>query len=194
MTGISYETVYHEFDSKLRKFISNRISDRDLTEDILQNVYIKLHANINRLNDINHITAWLYKVTRNAIIDEHRRARPTFELTDDFASPPNESPDLTAELASSVHMMLDCLEEDDRRVLLLADIQKMKQKNLAQELGISYSGAKSRVQRARQKLRKAFLDCCHFEFDHMGRAMGFQSNCDDCGNEEQNDNCTNESC
>lgn len=190
MTNLSYETIYHEFDSGLRKFVFSRVSDRDLTEDILQNVYIKLHNNINELADINHITAWLYKVTRNAIIDQHRRTRTTFELTDDIAISPHEPPDLLTELASSVHRMLDCLDEDDRRVLLLADIQKLKQKDIAQELGISYSGAKSKVQRARQKLRKAFLDCCHFEFDHMGRAMDFQSNCDNCGNEKQQDDCS----
>lgn len=194
MTSISYETVYHEFDSSLRKFVLSRVSDRNLTEDILQNVYIKLHNNINKLEDINHITAWLYKVTRNAIIDEYRRNRPTIELTEDFAAPSYEEPDLTSELSSSVHGMLDCLDEEDRSALLLADIQRLKQKDLARELGISYSGAKSRVQRARQKLRKAFLECCHFEFDHMDRAMDFQSNCDNCENEEREDDCSSETC
>ena len=54
------------------------------------------------------------------------------------------------------------------------------QPEMAARLGISISGAKSRVQRAREKLKEALLDCCHFEFDRYGRMIDYHANCPEC--------------
>jgi RNA polymerase sigma-70 factor (ECF subfamily) len=50
----------------------------------------------------------------------------------------------------------------------------------AAKLNISVSGVKFRVQRAREKLKDAFLDCCHFEFDRYGRVIDYYANCPEC--------------
>jgi RNA polymerase sigma-70 factor (ECF subfamily) len=191
---VSLETVYRDFDSGLRKFIRRRINDKDASEDILQEVYIKIHDNIGNLRDTKRLSFWIYQITRNAIIDQYRRDRPGAKLTEDLTAPQIEEPDLYAELASSVRGMLDCLPADYRQALLLADLQGMKQNEVARHLGLSLSGAKSRIQRARQKLKQAFLDCCHFEFDHNGRLMDFQSNCDRCADRQSQSTCKDESC
>ena len=192
--AVSFETVYRDFDSSLRKFIRRRIDDKDTSEDILQEVYIKIHGNIGNLRDTKRLSFWIYQITRNAIIDQYRRGRPGTQLTEDLTAPQIEEPDLYAELASSVRGILDCLPADDRQALLLADLQGMKQSEVARHLGLSLSGAKSRIQRARQKLKQAFLDCCHFEFDHSGRLMDFQSNCDRCANRQTQSTCKDEPC
>ena len=186
--------VYHEFDNSLRKFIRGRVTDKDMAEDILQDVYLKIHNNIGQVRDADRLTSWVYQITRNTIIDQYRRARPEADLEDIFAAPQVTEPDIFTELAASVRTMLSCLPPSSRQVLELVDLRGMKQEEVASQLGLSLSGTKSRIQRARQKLKQAFLDCCHFEFDHNGRAMDFQPNCDHCAEHSSVSGCNNESC
>jgi RNA polymerase sigma-70 factor (ECF subfamily) len=76
--------------------------------------------------------------------------------------------------------MLRCLPRKYRQALELTEMQGFSQTELAARLNISVSGAKSRVQRAREKLKEALLDCCHFEFDRYGRVIDYHANCAEC--------------
>lgn len=73
-----------------------------------------------------------------------------------------------ADLAPSVRAFLACLPGKYRQALIMVEYQGLKQHEIAERLGISLSGAKSRVQRGREMIREALLDCCHFEFDRHG--------------------------
>lgn len=188
------DMIYHDFNDSLIMFIRSRVDDYDLAEDILQDVYLKIHSNIGSVRDTSRLTSWIYQITRNAIIDQYRRAHPQSELQEDCIAPQVEDPDIYVELASSVRDMLNCLPASDRQALELADLHSIKQDEIAKQLGISLSGAKSRIQRARQKLKQTFLNCCHFEFDHHGRVMDFQSNCDHCADESSSSSPKDDSC
>lgn len=192
--NLNLELVYHEFDNNLRKFIHRRVFDADASEDILQDVYLKIHDGIDKLREPERLTPWVFQIARNAIVDHHRRSHPESDLEEDLVALPTDEPDLYAELASTVHGMLACLPMHYRKALELADLQGMKQDDVAKILGLSLSGVKSRVQRARQKLKQAFLACCHFEFDHNGRAVEFQSNCGHCSENRSDDGCVDQSC
>jgi RNA polymerase sigma-70 factor (ECF subfamily) len=63
----------------------------------------------------------------------------------------------------------------------LTEYQGLSQKQLAERMGISLSGAKSRVQRAREKLRDMLLRCCHFEFDRRDHIVNYEQRCCCCG-------------
>ena len=67
--------------------------------------------------------------------------------------------------------MLDQLAPADREAILLTDVGDATMTEAAQRLGLSVPGAKSRVQRARSRLRKMFIDCCRVELDAAGRAI-----------------------
>lgn len=185
------ETIYTDFHSKLHNFIAGRVSDPDTAEDILQNVYLKIHANIGGLRETDRLQSWVYQITRNAIIDHYRRARPQEELSDSLASSHDDEPDAVSQLASSVKGMLHCVPDKYREALELTELQGLSQVELATRLDITVSGAKSRVQRAREKLKEAFLDCCHFEFDHLGRVVDYHPNCEKCADPNYPNNCNN---
>jgi RNA polymerase sigma-70 factor, ECF subfamily len=174
------ETIYQDFHSKLYHFIVGRVSDPNAAEDILQDVYLKIHSNIDHLRASDRLQSWIYQITRNAITDYYRRVRPHDELPESLASPHPEEPDALAELTASVQGMLNCLPEKYRQALEMTDLQGLSQTELATRLNISVSGAKSRVQRAREKLKEAFLDCCHFEFDRLGRVIHYEPKCSHC--------------
>jgi len=178
----TFETIYQDFHSKLYHFIVSRVSDPDTAEDILQDVYLKIHSNIDDLRESDRLQSWIYQITRNVIIDHYRRLRPQDGLPESLASPPDDEPDALSELTASVKGMLNCLPDKYRQALELTELQGLSQVELAARLNISVSGAKSRVQRAREKLKEAFLDCCHFEFDRLGQVIDYEPNCSHCAN------------
>lgn len=174
------ETIYSDFHRKLYRFIAGRVSDPDDAEDILQDVYLKIHAHISSVREADRLESWVYQITRNAIADHYRRARPQVELSEMLPAMAPEGSDAIQDLAQSVQEMLNCLPEKYRQALVLTELQGMTQVEMAGRLGLSVSGAKSRVQRAREKLREAYLDCCHFEFDRLGMVIDYQPRCEQC--------------
>jgi RNA polymerase sigma-70 factor (ECF subfamily) len=182
--SVPLETIYNDFHAKLHRFIAGRISDSDTAEDILQDVYLKIHTHIDGLRETDRLESWIYQITRNAIVDYYRRARPQDELPETLASPFDEEPEAVSELAPSVRGMLGCLPDAYRQALELTEFQGLSQVELASRLNISVSGAKSRVQRGREKLKEAFLDCCHFEFDRLGKLMDYRPKCDQCAGDQ----------
>jgi len=177
---MTFEKIYLEFETKLRYFILGRISDPELAEDILQDVFLKIHSNIGSVKDSEKLESWIYQITRNAIIDSYRRSRPEDELSESLPALQEEEPDAAVDLAASVQEMLNCIPAKDKQALTLTEIQGMTQTEMANELGITVSGAKSRVQRAREKLKDAFLDCCHFEFDRFNKVIQYEPKCSHC--------------
>jgi RNA polymerase sigma-70 factor (ECF subfamily) len=76
--------------------------------------------------------------------------------------------------------MVDRLPEPYREAIILTEYEGRTQKELAEYLGISLSGAKSRVQRAREKLKIMLLECCYFEFDRRGKVIDYHSRSEPC--------------
>jgi RNA polymerase sigma-70 factor (ECF subfamily) len=79
-----------------------------------------------------------------------------------------------AEAAACLGALLDELPESDRQALSLTIREGLQQKELAARLGLSVSGAKSRVQRARSRLKALFLACCEVEFDRRGNLLNYR--------------------
>ena len=90
--------------------------------------------------------------------------------------------DATAEVGSWVSLFIKGLPEKYQEAIFLSEIKGMSQKDLATHLGISYAGAKSRVQRAKEKLKNLFTDCCHIQTDGYGNIIEYQSKntCKNC--------------
>ena len=166
--------IWEAFSSQLRRFIGSRIVDESLVDDILQDVFIKIHSRIDTLKDDGKVESWIYQITRNAIIDYYRRQKLTLDVSQSVPPidiMPYDTPH--QEIASGLKLMIDDLPEKYRQALLLTEYRGFTQKELAQHLGMSVSGAKSRVQRARQKLKDLLMQCCHFKFDRYGTIIEY---------------------
>jgi len=179
------ESVWTAFDAGLRGFIRSKVRDPHAAEDILQEVYLRIHAHIGGLRDEERVQSWVYQVARNAVSDHYRRLRPTTPLSHAMLQPnPAADENVALALAGSVRRFVDALPPDSREALVLTEFQGLTQVQLAARLGISVSGAKSRVQRARRQLKAALLACCHFELDRRGSVVDYQprdSCCVYCG-------------
>lgn len=168
--------IWEKFNIPLRKFIIQRVHQSDV-EDILQNVFCKIHNNIDQIRNQNKIHAWVYQIAHHAIIDYYRSREVTVELSmvnADTVTPNPTDSHITHEIADCLTAMIDSLPEKYQEALLLTEFENLTQKELSERLGLSISGAKSRVQRARKKLQKVLLDCCHIEFDHSGNIADYR--------------------
>ena len=151
------DAVWAAFSGRLRGFIAKRVREEVDIDDILQDVFAKIHAGLGDLKDGEKLEAWLFQVARRAVIDHYRKRR-LVELPEEVAE--KASPrDISAEVASWLDPMMSLLTEEDREALRLTDLEGLSQKDLAARLDLSVTGAKSRVQRARVRLKEALLDC-----------------------------------
>jgi RNA polymerase sigma-70 factor, ECF subfamily len=177
------ERVWDTFHVPLQQFIRRRVSDDATAEDLLQDVFLKIHQHVETLKDVKKLESWIYTLTRNAIIDYYRSTRQTTSLdVPEALQLPEDLPDedVVSELFPSVRAMVRSLPAQDRQALILTEYQGLTQKELAERLGLSLSGAKSRVQRARAKLKQQLLACCHFELDRRGHVIDYQPRCACC--------------
>ncbi|QBD82776.1 RNA polymerase sigma factor SigZ [Ktedonosporobacter rubrisoli] len=181
--GIATEQVWEAFHTPLLQFIRKRVADSGTAEDLLQEVFLKIHQQVETLKEVKKLESWVYQITRHAIIDYYRSTRPTTRLEEpEVKALPEALPDddIVSELFPCVRAMINNLPEPDRQALVLTEYQGLTQKELSARLGLSFSGAKSRVQRAREKLRQMLLACCHFELDRRGHIINYQSRCHCC--------------
>ncbi len=182
MQRISVEHIWDEFHIPLSRFIRRRVPDDATADDVLQDVYVKINQHLHTLRQDAQLRAWVYQIARNAIIDFYRHQKPqvTLDAVLDLPDTPDETDDLTLRLTHSIQNMLKVLPDDYQQALILTEYEGLSQKELANRLGLSLSGAKSRVQRARKMLRELLLACCHFHFDRYGTVIDFQGRCTCC--------------
>jgi RNA polymerase sigma-70 factor (ECF subfamily) len=175
------EELWSRYCCRLLAFIRKRVADEHDAEDLLQEAFIRIHNGLCCLREWNRLESWVYQVTRNLVVDYYRRRRPSSEIPEDL--PAEEIPleeDPAARLAGSLKEMMEELPEPYRQALVMTEYEGLSQKAMAEALGISVSGAKSRVQRARARLRDMFLACCHFELDRRGRIIDYHRRCCCC--------------
>jgi len=175
------ETIWTTFSERLRRFIQVRVEDADDAEDLLQETFVRIHTRIDTLEDDTRLTAWVYQIARNIIIDYYRSRRNNLPLTDTIPVMPEfDDPSAEAEIAVGLREMVAELPDKYRQAIMLTEFRGLKQIELAEQLGISVSGAKSRVQRGREMLRQSLLECCHFEFDRLGGMISYTPRPDCC--------------
>ena len=169
----------------LRGFVAARVGDPELAADISQDVVVRSIAS-GALDRVDDVSAWLYRVARNAIID-HYRTRRRFDGDVDLDRWPapdasgNLPNDATRELARCLQPMLGRLHPTARDALTRVDLDGQTHREAAEQLGISVSGMKSRVQRARRELREHLTACCRVRTDTTGAVADYAPNGGPCG-------------
>ena len=175
------ESMWRVYRRQLLGFIRRYVDDDATSEDLLQEVFLRMHRNPYVPANPR---AWLYKVTRGAIADHFRARRPMDVLPDGLTAPEPERSELAVrELAECLRPMIERLPEPYREAVYLSEVEGWTQKDVAKRQGVSLPGAKSRVQRGRARLNKMLTDCCTVEQDRAGRIRGYEPNastCKDC--------------
>jgi len=178
------ESLYEQMHHSLVQFVCRRVPTCEDAEDIVQDVFLKIHHNLDTVREMDRLEGWVYQISRNSVVDYYRKNRPEVDLPDLLTEDPMPEPDAAESLLPAMRETVDSLPPLYREAIWLTEYQGLSQVEMANRLGISISGAKSRVQRARQKVKDLLLECCHFEFDRRGKILEYRERCcacDTCG-------------
>ena len=175
---MTHTTQYKMIDlaDPLRRFVRQRVNDPHAVDDIVQDVLLKALANRESIPSDERLAAWMYRTARNAIVDRYRSRKAEPIVEDSIAAHDDEQSMVVTELAACLAGMVNRLDPPYRDALKLADLRGLSQRQIADQMQISLSGAKSRVQRARQQLHAIFAACCDVHRDARGSVVGFEPN------------------
>lgn len=165
--------AWQKHESELRRYLRHRTGSDAEGDDLLQEVFLRALRQKNGLCGIDNPRAWLFATARNLLIDRLRLAKEQVELPEDLALEPTEEPAPVDGLVHCLPRVLAELSAQDREAITLCDIEGMTQQAFARHLGISLPAAKSRVQRARARLKARLSEACRVQFDKSGSVAAF---------------------
>jgi RNA polymerase sigma-70 factor, ECF subfamily len=184
------EELWQLVHDGLRAFIAKRVSDQGHVDDILQEVFMRVHRQMDAVNDPRRVVSWIYQITRNAIIDHYRKPgrqrevpaglSAELEVLNEVSETAADTAELRAELAGCLRPMIEQLSKDYRDAITLVELQGLTQQAAAKQMGISLSGMKSRVQRGRARLKQLLDDCCLIELDRRGGVVEYRTRASGC--------------
>ena len=176
------DNIWNEFSEQIRGYLLGKVKQKDDADDLLQEIFIKIHGSLGQLQDENKLAPWIYQIVRNSLTDYYRKKSPeTSEFDEESTvSFDSETPDdiYSACVSGCLRVFIDRLPEKYREPLVLSDVKGLKQKDIAEQMNISYSGLKSRVQRGREMIKEMFMDCACISHDTSGNSG--HENCGIC--------------
>ncbi|MGO4921416.1 sigma-70 family RNA polymerase sigma factor [Maribacter spongiicola] len=170
-------TIWLDLNEELYHFILGKIKDEQVAKDIHQEVFLKIQTKIHQLQHTSKLTSWIYQITRNTIIDHFRKPSSNTVAITDFDMPEEQLDDFDySKLTNCINQKIEQLSAQHKEAIVLTTFQEYSQKELSKHLNISYSGTKSRVQKARDILKIQLLSCPNVTSDQTGKLLDFENN------------------
>lgn len=165
-------SAWQQHAAELRAWLRSRVAQPQDLDDVMQDLFIKAMVQGDRFCDIQNTRAWLFEVMRNTLTDRLRIQRDVVNLPESLTA---EEGDWVAvdQLSVCLPRVLSELGPADREAIELCDLQGLPQADYAQQKGLSLSTAKSRLQRARVKLREHLSQVCQVQLNAQGRVENF---------------------
>lgn len=161
MNTEQYEAIFHSMKDKLFRYALRFVKDAEVAEDVLQDVMCKLWQKRKEVDTIENLEAWLMVLTRNRSLDVLRKAKKTMNQVDvdeAYSISDNEPiPDQLMESADIMEMVQACLEqlqEKQRNVFHLREIEQMTYEEIAAETGYNLDDVKVSLFRARKHMQR----------------------------------------
>lgn len=156
--------IWQKHENRLRNYIRKRVPHSADADDILHTVLLKVHRYCEKKSDVKNLQAWLYQISYHAIADHYKQKGKFTNLPD--AEFPKTNPDPPASEAGAwIERLLSQLPERYAEPVRMADIEGLKQQEVADKKSLSLPATKSRIQRGREKLKRKFEECGIVEKD-----------------------------
>ena len=162
--------LWREFSKPLRAFLRARARGDADADDLLQEVFYRIHSRLSGLRHPERLQGWVYTIARNAVIDHYRNRRNDvpFPLDEAVEGPTEQA---AVDLTPTLRRFIGRLPRAHREPLVRHEFEGAPLEQVAKEMHLTLTATKSRVQRARAMLRKMLDQCCRFEFDRRGRVI-----------------------
>ena len=182
---VKFNDIWLNFSRPVKEFIRNQTHNSDITDDLLQEVFIKIHQHLSQLQDEERLAGWVFQIARNTVLNYFRDKKNHLpQENDEYLNNLEETyfneNELNAMVANWLESFRKELDPKYEEALRLVDIEGLSQVQLAEKLGISVSGAKSRVQRGREQLKQKLMDCCPVKVDAYGNIVEVKRQSGEC--------------
>ena len=167
--------IWAEVHQSLRGFILRRVNNQAEAEDLLQEVFLRVHRELSQLKEPDRLISWVFQIARHVVIDHYRSADRRRELPaglaadftaeDKEGSVEEQNGEAKYELANCLRPMVNRLSKEYREAITLVELEGLTHQEAAARLGLSIPGMKSRVQRGRRQLKQMLDDCCLIQLD-----------------------------
>ena len=159
-------TLIQRHQSKIFGFIYSKVNDRDLSDDIFQDTFIKVIKTLKSqsYNEEGKFLPWVMRIAHNLVVDHFRKSKkmPLQRETDEYSvfnfMTDNglniEGQMISDQVASDLTKLLDELPEDQKEVLVMRMYQDLSFKEIAELTGVSINTALGRMRYALLNLRK----------------------------------------
>lgn len=165
--ALAWEALVRRYQGRVFALAYHYLRDREEARDVAQETFIKVYRGLQRFDGEGSFTAWLVRVARNCAIDRLRKLQssPAWEAEEVEESQPHGDPGadpereaLARDRRELVYRALDRMSEINREMILLKEIQGLKQREIADLLAIPIGTVKARTNRARVELAECILE------------------------------------
>lgn len=179
------QAIAEQFRTEIFAYIRSKVGDSATADDLTQETFVKVGNALAKGTEPEHFRGWLFQIARNTVVDFLKEARRFVPFEESHAVSKTENPDpvddeFRKRLFSYALNVIETLPAEDREALTLTEIDGLSREELASDLGISLTAAKSRVHRARSKLRKTVEECCRLVTDPYGRVIDWKKRQSPC--------------
>lgn len=186
--GQDFDEIYEKYWPKVYRYLTRMIGAED-AEDATQEVFMKVANSLDAFRNESQLSTWIYRIATNSAIDrmrklDFRQNKLRQELQPEFTGETSadkersgrsgkkakktsllESKVIHREMNDCIRGIIDALPEKYRTIIILSEMEGLKNKELAAVLGISLEAAKVRVHRAKAQLRQMLQHHCNFYWD-----------------------------
>jgi RNA polymerase sigma-70 factor (ECF subfamily) len=170
------DKIYKQYYSRLFSFINSKTYNKEDTEDILSEVFIKIYKNIYKLDSDEKLTSWIFTITRNAIIDFYRKNSKTqkhVEFNEEYILEEENQSDTINDLSKCIEPIINSLNPKYSEILYLSELKELKQKEISEKLEVSESSVKNIIFRGKKQIKDKLHQCCSYEYDTFGNIVDY---------------------
>lgn len=165
------EQIWSRYNEELYRFIRSRINSKPEAEDLLQEVFAKIHLNHTGLRSDIKLTSWVYQIARNTLTDYYRKKKLQYVELEDMPLVEDKDDNLNEDYLHCIKPAIEQLDENYKFPMLKTLLGSFSQKEYAKQTGEPYATIKSRVQRGRKKIKEIIQQCCDFKTDVYGNIV-----------------------
>ncbi|RFM30828.1 sigma-70 family RNA polymerase sigma factor [Chitinophaga silvisoli] len=157
------------FYNHISAYLEQLKVDDNIVDDIRQDIFLKAHESIDSLKDHQKIISWLKVITYNTVVDHYRKSKRKVPVI-----APNDSLNEGNEhLIKCISSLIQTLPEEQKHVMEAIEVSGIPQVEYARLHHLPLSTVKSRIQRARKKIRETVMNSCFLRTDKYGNVTDY---------------------
>jgi RNA polymerase sigma-70 factor (ECF subfamily) len=164
--------IHDQYYPRVRGFILSLVRDESLADDLVQETFIRIQQNQERLRDPSKMSSWIFRNAYNLCQDHFRKRKESSLDENGIKEKTGDSEEVGIEKEMEQRQMGECVQdkvnllpEPLRAVIILFDTMDLSHQEIAESLGITVENVKVRLHRARTKLKAILEEECTFEVD-----------------------------